>query len=99
MASTSQEPKGRDGVRSALGLAIQALNLAKDACGIPPAQVAFATASVLLAMIRVSFPLCTVQRCISDLRCLGHYGQRPGLRRPWEVLRRCVPGPLPETEG
>ena len=99
MISTSKEPKGRDGVRSALGLAIQALDLAKNTCGIPPAQVAFAAASVLLAMIQVRFPLCTVQRRISDLRRLGHDGQRSGLRRPWAVLRRCVPNPLPETEG
>ena len=56
MAST-QQPKGRDGVLTALDLLIQALNIAKDACGIPPAQVAFGSASVLLTMIRVCFSL------------------------------------------
>ena len=54
--ASSQPPKGRDGVLSALDVLIQALNLAKDACGIPPAQIAFASASVLLTMIRVSSP-------------------------------------------
>ena len=56
MAPTSQRPKGRDAVLSTLDVFIQALNLAKDACGIPPAQVAFGSASVLLTMIRVPSP-------------------------------------------
>jgi hypothetical protein len=55
--ASSQQPKGRDGVLSALDLLIQALNVAKDACGIPPAQVAFSSASVLLTMIRVRLSL------------------------------------------
>jgi hypothetical protein len=54
--ASSQRPKGRDGVQTTLDLLIQALNIAKDACGIPPAQVAFGSASVLLTMIRVRFP-------------------------------------------
>jgi hypothetical protein len=62
MASTSQRPKGRDGLLSTLDAFIQALNIAKDTCGIPPAQIAFASAIVLLAMIRVRFPfLCKDQ--------------------------------------
>jgi hypothetical protein len=36
-----------------LNAAIELLNLAKDTCGIPPAQVAFGSVSILLAMIRV----------------------------------------------
>jgi hypothetical protein len=55
--ASSHEPKGRDGVLTALDLLIQALNVAKDACGIPPAQVAFSSASVLLTMIRVRLSL------------------------------------------
>ena len=51
--ASSQQPKGRDGVLTTLDLFIQALNIAKDACGIPPAQVALGSASVLLTMIRV----------------------------------------------
>ena len=52
--ASSQQPKGDDGVLSTLDVFIQALNFAKDTCGIPPAQIAFASASVLLVMIRVS---------------------------------------------
>jgi hypothetical protein len=54
--ASSQQPKGRDTVLTTLDLFIQALNIAKDACGIPPAQVAFGSATVLLTMIRVRFP-------------------------------------------
>jgi hypothetical protein len=56
MASTSQQQEGRDRLLSTLDVFIQVLNLAKDTCGIPPAQVAFGSASVLLTMIRVRFP-------------------------------------------
>ena len=59
MASMSQQPKGPDGVLSTLDLFIQALNFAKDTCGIPPAQAAFGSVSAVLTMIRVRFsPLC-----------------------------------------
>ena len=56
MASASQRNKGRDRVLSALDIVIQGLNLAKDTCGIPPAQAAFGTVSALLTTIRVIFP-------------------------------------------
>jgi hypothetical protein len=56
MAST-QQPKSRDGVLSTLDDFIQALIVAKDSCGIPPAKIAFGSASVLLIMIRVCFLL------------------------------------------
>jgi hypothetical protein len=51
--ASSKQPKGDNGVNTALDLLIQVLNTAKDACGIPPAQVAFGSASVLLTMIWV----------------------------------------------
>ena len=35
---------------------IQVLDLAKDTCGIPPAQAAFGAVSILLTMIRVCHP-------------------------------------------
>jgi hypothetical protein len=56
MASTSQRPKGRGGALSTLDVLIQTLNLAKDTCGIPPAQAVLASAVALLAMIRVRIP-------------------------------------------
>jgi hypothetical protein len=55
--ASSQHPKARDGVLTSLDLLIQALNIAKDACGVPPAQIAFSSASVLLTMIRVRLSL------------------------------------------
>jgi hypothetical protein len=54
--ASSQQQKERDGVLTALDLLIQTLSIAKDACGIPPAQVALGSANVLLTMIRVRFP-------------------------------------------
>jgi hypothetical protein len=55
--ASPQQPKGRDAVLTTLNLLIQALNVAKDDCGIPPAQVAFGSASILLTMIRVCLSL------------------------------------------
>jgi hypothetical protein len=57
MTSTSQQQKGRDVVLPTLDVFIQVLNISKDACGIPPAQIALGSASTLLIMIRVRFPL------------------------------------------
>jgi hypothetical protein len=56
MASTSQQSTGRDGVLPALDIVIQGLDLAKDTCGIPPAQAVFGIVSALLTMIRARFP-------------------------------------------
>jgi hypothetical protein len=53
MASKPQQLKGRDGLLSTLEILIQALSFAKDACGIPPAQIAIGSANALLTMIRV----------------------------------------------
>ena len=53
MASKSQLPKGQDGVLSSLNTAIDGLNLAKETTTITPVKAAFASASVLLVMIRV----------------------------------------------
>ena len=56
-ANSSKRQKRRENALSLLDLAIEALNLAKDACGIPPAQAVFGSVSILLTMIRVHFPL------------------------------------------
>ena len=53
--ASQQRQKGRDGVLTTLDLFIRVLNTAKEACGIPPAQIAFGSASLLLTMIRVRF--------------------------------------------
>ena len=77
--ASSQQPRERDGVFLLLDALIQTLSLAKDTCGIPPAQVALGSAAVLLTMIRVLFlPLC--EGGILTRAYLGHDGQRSGLR-------------------
>jgi hypothetical protein len=94
----SHQPKGRDGVLSTLDVAIQALNLAKDSCGIPPAQIAFGSASVLLTMIRVRFLLLYEDGLLIGVY-IGHDCQRSGLCRLRAGLRRCMSNPLQEIEG
>ena len=97
MASTVHQEKGRDLVTPTLDVFIQALNIAKDACGIPPAQIALGSACTLLTMIRVHFPLYKDGQVV-DLY-IGHYGQLSGLRRAWEELRQCVSSAPSEIEG
>jgi hypothetical protein len=72
MASASQRQNGCDVVLPTLDVFIQALNIAKDACGIPPAQIALGSASTLLTVIRVSFLLCE-DGTLNHVR-LGYYG-------------------------
>ena len=57
MASTSEKQKRPDDVRSTFDADIQALNHAKDSCGIPPAQDAFDSSSALLTALRVQLLL------------------------------------------
>jgi len=47
--------KRRDGVLSTLNVAIEAMNIAKDASSMTPAKAVFGSVSVLLTMIRVWF--------------------------------------------
>jgi hypothetical protein len=84
--ASSQQQTANDGILSTLDVSIQALNFAKDSCGIPPAQIAFGAASVLLAMIRVCFLLLYSGTLLIRVY-LGHNGQRPGLYRPWTGLQ------------
>ena len=79
MASKSQPKKGHDVVLSPLDVFIQALNIAKDTCGIPPAQVAIGSATTLLTMIRARFPLLCEGDPLAHV-LLGPYGQLQGLR-------------------
>ena len=72
--ASSQRPKGRDGVISTLDVFIQTLGIAKDACGVPPAQIAFGSAGVLLTMIRARFPLLRENELLKHTH-LGHDGQ------------------------
>ena len=78
MASTPLEPKGRDLALPTLDVFIQVLSIAKDTCGIPPAQVAFGSAGVLLSMIRARFPLLPKDELLTIVP-LGYDGQRSRL--------------------
>ena len=53
---SSKQQKRQENALSLLDVAIGVLNLAKDVCGIPPAQAVFGSVSILLTMIRVRFP-------------------------------------------
>ena len=53
MSSTPKEKKGRDVALSTLDGVITVLGAAKDACGVPPAQIALGSACVLLTTIKV----------------------------------------------
>jgi hypothetical protein len=96
--ASSQPPKGRDHVLSTLNVLIQALDIAKDVCGIPPAQIALGSASALLTMIRVRSPILCEDEPLTRV-FLGHDVQRPGLRRAWTGLCWCMPNTLQEIEG
>ena len=54
MTDNSQPPKGRDGAISALNIAIEGLNIAKEASSSTPANPVFGPVALLLTMIRVS---------------------------------------------
>jgi hypothetical protein len=86
MTSTPQPQTGRDVVLPTLDVLIQALNIAKDACGIPPAQIVLGSASALLIMIQVHVSLLCEDEPLTQ-EYPGHHGQLSGLRRPWEELR------------
>ena len=55
--SRIQRPNEREGAVSALNVAIEALNLAKEVSSITPAKVVCGTVSVILIMIKVGFLL------------------------------------------
>jgi hypothetical protein len=59
MTSNPQRNKrhGRDNVLSSLNVAIEALNLTKEILSITPAKAVCGSVSVILATIRVCFPL------------------------------------------
>ena len=70
MDTKSQRMKGPDGFLSALNLAIEGLNLAKETSGIAPAKAVFGSVSILLVMIKVCVPTAHVFQllvnCVQD---------------------------------
>jgi len=53
MDADPRRQKRRDNILSALNVAIEVLNLAKEASSVTPAKAVFGSVSVLLTMIRV----------------------------------------------
>ena len=94
MAENSQRPKGQAGLVSALNVAIEALNLAKEISSITPAKAVFGSVSVLLAMINVSFPPVLLRGLLANLQS-GFYEQLPGLHRDRAQLCRYLYSPWP----
>ena len=98
MASTSQSQKGRNATPSTLDADIEVLDRAKGTCDIPPAQIAFNSASALLTTIRVRSHLfrgCEVRSHVHP----GLHGRKTGLLRTWEDLCRCMQNSRPRIEG
>ena len=57
MQSKSQRLKEREGVVSTLNIAIDGLNVAKDALSIPGAKAVLGIVTIILTTIKVSFAL------------------------------------------
>ena len=75
MTSKPQRRKGPDGPVSMLNIAMDALNLVKDICAVPPAQATFGFISALLTMVGAR----TLQSHDDDPRFhiySGYYGDR-----------------------
>jgi len=57
MEAESQRPKGRENTISALNVAIEAVNLAKEVSSVTPAKAVFGSVSAILTMIKVGLLL------------------------------------------
>ena len=65
--TADQQPGARGGALYSLNMAIDTLNLAKEATGLTPAKAAFESARDLLTTIRVSFFHVHVGRLLTDV--------------------------------
>ena len=91
MFSRSEKSKRRDVALSTLDGVVQVLSVAKDSCGIPPAQIALGSACVLLSTIKVRSPRFLNQE-LPVYTYPGHDGQQRRLSRSWVVLRAGMQG-------
>ena len=92
MAPASQRQKARAGVFPELDATIQDLNLARDTCGVPSAQVAFGSTSDLM----VSTGVCSLTLHDDKLPVnvySGLHSRQTGLPGPRAVLRRHMQSP------
>ena len=78
MTYKSQRPKERDGVLSALNVAIDRLGFVKELTDMTPAKAAVGSIAILLTMIRVGFfPFHDETPQVHTQS--GHDGQRSGI--------------------
>ena len=98
MSDKCQQPQGQDGALSALNVAIDGLNLAKEVVSITPAKAVIGSVAILLAMIRVSL-LLLYGNIFQVHTSSGHDGQRSGLRRSRDVLCRYLQSPQARNGG
>lgn len=85
MSAGTQSPKRCDNVVSSLNMAIDILNLAKEASSVTPAKAVFGSVSLLLAMIKVRSLLSRVVELQVHI-FLGFYDKPNRLRRSWVDL-------------
>ena len=94
MALVLQRQNGRGGVLPTLDVLIQVLAIAKDTCGIPPAQIVLGAAVAMLTMIRVRFSRLYDDELVNQVY-LGFLDQQTRLRRSRNVLRGYMSSPRP----
>ena len=80
MATNSPKTEGRHRALLTLDNFIKVLDIAKNACSVPPAQIAFASVITLLAIIRVRALSSYWDDRLSTLFHLGQNGQQERLR-------------------
>jgi len=67
MATNSQQQEEQESAASSLNAVIEATNHAETVSNIPPVKVAFASASALLTIVRVSLLLVHVSRLLANV--------------------------------
>ena len=92
-----RRPKGGDKVIPALNMAINGLNIAKEATSTTPVNPVFGSVAALLTMIRVSSVLFCDEIYQAHIYS-GHDCQRTGLRRSRIILRRYLQSPRTGNE-
>jgi len=91
MDAISPRPKRQDGVVTSLNIAIEAMNLAKEASSVTPAKAVFGVVGVLLTMIKVRLIFYTGKLLVHIYS--GLCGQQNRIRRARVSMLRGVQGP------
>jgi hypothetical protein len=81
-----QRPERRDGALPSLNVAIEAMNLAKEALSMTPAKAAFGSVSILLTMIRVGFLLVRLNQPQANVYRIPLSTKSPTSSSGWPVL-------------